>query len=183
MCVAEPTITHAFAPIAREVSSSLQTFVAEEWTEPWSTPEAPCVSLAGELYKTTAILYGLLSLPLVLAFEFATALGASPALDTFMAVENGRIYYGDRLMSLVQQAIKELPRPQGVSWPIAVLGVAKHDAPQEEKDKLLAYLQILRLQTGADSGAASIDIKLRDFWYFGYTEWEQCYHEPINVIS
>ncbi|OAA47955.1 C6 finger domain protein [Cordyceps fumosorosea ARSEF 2679] len=184
MCLAEPTITSAFVPIAHEVSRLLQAFVPEEWTEPYAKPEDPCMPLAGDLYKTASILYGLLSLPPVLAAEFATIPGADPpAMDGPSAVERARLFYGAYLMNLVERAMGELPLPQGVSWPIAVLGVAKHDAPQEEKDRLIRHLRTLRLRPGADSGAANIDIKLRDFWYFGHTKWEECYHEPINVIT
>lgn len=183
MSRAEPTVTDAFVPIARELSRLLQTFVPEEWTEPYAKPEEPCMPLAGDLYKTAAILYGLLSLPPVLAAEFASLPGASPAPDEAAAVEDGRLFYGQYLMGLVDRAMVELPLPQGVSWPIAVVGVAKHDGPQEEKDRLLKHLQALRRRTGADSGAANIEIKLRDFWFFGHTQWEQCYHEPINVIT
>lgn len=183
MCLAEPTITAAFVPIAREVSRLLQTFVPEEWTEPYAKPEDPCMPLAGDLYKTAALLYGVLSLPPVLAAEFAMIPGASPGLDEAAVVETGRLFYGAYLLNLVDRAMTELPRPQGVSWPIAVLGVASHDAPQDIKARLLGYLQRLRLRPGADSGAANIDIKLRDFWFFGNTQWEECYHEPINVIT
>ncbi|OAA74856.1 C6 finger domain protein [Akanthomyces lecanii RCEF 1005] len=188
MCLAEPTITSAFVPIAREVSRLLQTFDPEKWTEPYAKPEDPCMPLAGDLYKTASILYGLLSLPPVLAAEFALIPGSSPPAgaapdEAATAVESGRVFYGNYLLNLVDRAMEELPLPQGVSWPIAVLGVAKHDAPQEEKDRLRKHLQTLRLKPGADSGAANIDIKLRDFWFFGHTQWEECYHEPINVIT
>ncbi|KAM3432457.1 hypothetical protein MY4824_006534 [Beauveria thailandica] len=183
MCLAEPTVTSAFVPIAREVSWLLQTFDPDRWTEPYAKPEEPCSPLAGDLYKTASILYGILSLPTVLAIEFAAIPGASPAPDLTSAVERGRIFYGTLLMTLVDRAMTELPLPQGVSWPIAVLGVAKHDAPQDEKDRLLRHLQVLRLKPGADSGAANISIKLRDFWFFRCTRWEECYHEPINVIT
>ncbi|KAJ6788961.1 hypothetical protein PWT90_04198 [Aphanocladium album] len=183
MCLAEPTVTSAFVPIAREVSRLLKAFNPEEWTEPYSTPDAPCVPLAGDLYKTGAILYGILSLPPVLAAEFAFIPGASPVADEYSIVENGRLYYGNYLFNLINTAMEELPRPHGVCWPIAVAGVAKHDASQADKDLMLRHLQSIRTLPGADSGAASIAIKLRDFWGFGLTEWEQCYYEPINVIS
>ncbi|KAJ3499062.1 hypothetical protein NLG97_g645 [Lecanicillium saksenae] len=165
MCLAEPTITSAFVPIAREVSRLLATFDPEEWTEPYSTPDAPCVPLAGDMYKIGAILYGILSLPPVLAAEFAFIPGASPIADDATIVENGRVYYARYLFGLVNRAVEELPRPQGICWPIAVLGVAMHDAPQEEKDLLLAHLKVVRAVPGADSGAANIDIKLRDFCF------------------
>ncbi|KAJ2966161.1 hypothetical protein NQ176_g10278 [Zarea fungicola] len=87
------------------------------------------------------------------------------------------------LSKLIDEAIDKLPAAQGVSWPIAVLGVARHDASEEEKNVLLGYLKRLRLIPGADGGAASIEIKLKDFWYFRLTRWEECYNEPINVIT
>lgn len=179
MVFGEPEMATAFRPIARDIAERLNDFDPHAWEEPFSTPEDPCSPLAGDLYKTSALLYALQSLPAILAVEFGYVEEQRRHLSVFFA----KRHYTDHLYALVHRAMEELPAKQAVSWPMAVLGVAMQDAPQEDKDQIIAYLLRLRKIPGADGGAASIEKKLKDFWFFKQTEWEECYHEPINVIT
>lgn len=190
MTQAESLAVSGFVPIAQQLAKNLQSFIPEEWQEPYSKPEEPCPALAGDLYRTGAILYGILSLPPLLAIEFAVDpqdkgqdTSSMAEYERFAVIENARVSYGNYLLKQVDKAVTELPVLQALSWPIAVLGVARHDAPQEEKDRMLGYLKRLTMLPGHDSGAASVELKLCEFWGFNKTTWDECYYDPINVIT
>ncbi|KAJ3487207.1 hypothetical protein NLG97_g6459 [Lecanicillium saksenae] len=187
-------------PLTREAFDKIQHFDPYNWTEPYST-EHEFFPVIGRAFQYALALYGIVSLPGPLAAVFTyppeavteihdSATQPSPADDNHYLIESisrnhydTRIRYREHLFELFKRAMPQAPSVEGLMWHAAVLGVAYNNHEKEEQKIILDYVDSLRFVYGADGGAIHLYDKLQEFWASGKKEWDQCFYEPINILT
>ncbi|KAJ6786772.1 hypothetical protein PWT90_10924 [Aphanocladium album] len=188
-------------PLTQEAFSKIQHFDPNNWVEPYST-EHEFFPIIARAFQYALALYGILSLPGPLAAVFTyppeavTEIleAATPPCaaddDNHYLIESisqnyhdTRTRYREHLFELFQRAVPQAPSVEGLMWHAAVLGVAYSNHEEEEQRIILDYVDSLRFVYGADGGAIHLYDKLQEFWASGKKEWDQCFYEPINILT
>ncbi|KAG5981821.1 hypothetical protein E4U54_006583 [Claviceps lovelessii] len=172
---------------AREIFASIDRFSPENWTEPYTFPENPGLTLIARIFKTAVTLYGILSLPPPpLSMETPSFDGLllhhyeAPIVSSY---EKSRLAFRDKLMREVCEAMSTKPVKIYLSWPLAVLGVALCDGPESSRMIVEQYLMKLRLVPQTYCGPTTTLMMLKAFWASGKRGWEDCFYESIPVLA
>lgn len=178
------TLTGPYAdalwPSISEVFKNIESFSPEDWTEPYTVPKKPEMTLIARVYKQATTLYGVLSLPPppMLNYDLETSQPSKAAayLQLKAATRN-------RLFQLVTEAMETLRPNLSLCWPLAVLGVALADGEPSERTFVEKSLRKISRSPQTYYGPTMSLVKLMSFWESGKSGWEDCYNEPCSVIA
>lgn len=200
-------------PLAREAFAKIQNFDPHVWDEQYSTKNefypiaGEVFKFAVALYGILSLPGPLASVftyppteatPLALADtpnSTTTTISSNDAYSTvgdnstdayLMEAQDTQLpreCYRRHLYQLFKDALPLAPAKEGLMWPVAVLGVAFSNHEEEEQQTLREYVGRMRWLPGSDGGAFHLLEKLDTFWASGKTGWDQCYDEPINVLT
>lgn len=188
-------------PLAYEAFDKIQHFDPNNWVEPYGT-DHEFFPIIGRAFQYALALYGILSLPGPLAAVFIYPPQAITEVhdganepraadddnhyliqETLQKHRTARARYQAHLFTLFQRAVPVAPASEGLMWHAAVLGVSFSNGEEEERQAILDYVDSLRYVYGADGGANHLYDKLQEFWASGKKEWDQCFYEPINILT
>ncbi|KAJ6789566.1 hypothetical protein PWT90_07717 [Aphanocladium album] len=159
---------------ASRAASGIHSFAPENWRESYDTNDSRFDHL-GHIYKTSILLYALLSLPPRLAACFDLEPEKSSVARTLARrqriVDKARELYRNQLFRLFTAAWTSIPKLT-LAWPTAVLGVAVA-SNEEQRRQYAAWLEELKW-SGEVDGAVGMAPLLEQFWYSGKTEWDDC---------
>lgn len=172
-CARNPKAVYDILPEAGSVFRQLQDFKTSEWKETY--PLSDDSLLLAETFKAAIILYGLLSLPKLLASQCSCPDDAT--------IANPRLYYRALLFDLVIKGMSTVERNECFTWPIAVLGAAFYDGAPMVKGSLVQYLDGIIMRPGVDCGAVTLVLRLREFWESGKSNWEGCFYKSTSVLA
>lgn len=172
-CAARPGTVSDLIPEARSIFRHIQDFNTSEWKETY--PATDDFVLLAETFKAAIILYGLLTLPRLLAAQCHCPDSASTDIP--------RLYYRTLLFNFVVKGMDTVERNECFTWPIAVLGVAFHDGAPMIQSTLLQYLDGIIMRPGVDCGAVTLMLRLREFWGSGKSNWEDCFYRSTSVLA
>ncbi|KAJ6784797.1 hypothetical protein PWT90_08267 [Aphanocladium album] len=135
-----------------------------------------------ELYQVATGLYGILSLPQAAVAAAAAAAGHG-AESSFVAYHKMRTTYSLKLTALLKKIQPVLREPSVLVWALAVAGVGATSQDTRDQHWIAQQLFVCWL-TGDDSfGPISCRNKLRAFWQSGKTAWDDCFDEPIAIVT
>lgn len=168
---------------AVKAAKGIYEFDPTRWHEPFST-DGPMYTPVARLYKTSVLLYALLSLPPRLAACF----GAAPDSDVIvrtpanrrLVADQMRRRYTEELLRLYAHAWVTIPK-MTMSWPTAVLGVAVA-GDEAWRRQFRPWLDELAWSPEL-SGAVGLVPLLEEFWASGKTEWDDCWYEPMPCVG
>ncbi|KAG6032797.1 hypothetical protein E4U41_007127 [Claviceps citrina] len=186
---------HVIYASAREIFANIERFSAENWTEPYSVPKNPAMTLVARIYKTAVTLYGILSLPP--PPPPPSSMAAAPMLDGLVpqghqppltvsplsSYERSRLAFREKLMREVSEAMSTRPIKIYLAWPLAVLGVALCDGSESDRAAVEQYLLKIQMAPQTYCGPTTTLMKLRAFWASGKRRWEDCFNEPCPVLA
>lgn len=199
LVAASPDVTEVMKllPMAYEIFGRIQASDSLHWDESYPTTHA-FYPKAGEIFRVAVALYAILTLPQPLAavFTYPPVRDVRDVTDEpYHSPENTttiasprdymwetRLNYRSELYRRFTEALPAAPKPEGLIWPVAVLGVAFSNH-EPEQGALRDYLDDQKWVTGADGGAYQLLEKLEEFWKSGRHQWDQCYYEPINIMN
>lgn len=172
--------TDAIWPAISEVFKNIESFSAEDWTEPYTVPKKPEMTLIARVYKCATTLYGVLSLPPPPAFNYDLDPSQSAKAAAY---SQSKAVTRDQLFKLVTEAMETLRPNLSMCWPLAVLGAALVDGQSSEKAFVEKSLRKISRTPQTYYGPTMSLVKLMAFWESGKTGWEDCYNEPCSVIA
>lgn len=128
------------------------------------------------LFKTAAILYGLLALPWDLARPLA-----GPHWENAKTAEAARRWYRKALLNILGPTAKRIQATL-LAWPVAVLGAAYADGPEDEQEMILDQLRAMLRMEDVLSGPGTMLELFPAYWASGTVGWEECYYKPTQVL-
>lgn len=189
---------------ARDIFASIESFSPENWTEPYSVPEKPEMTLVANIFKTAVALYGILSLPpppppppprsrslppptsttgVSVPVVSDGAWPQHPKPPTMLSCEKSRLAFRQKLMREVCEATENKAIKIYLAWPLAVLGAALFDGSASDRTTVEQCLLKIRVPPQTYCGPTTSLTKLRAFWTSGKRGWEDCFDEPCSVLA
>lgn len=184
-----PEAIEDLLPLTTEVFAKIQSFDPNNWQEAYST-DYPYYPLIGTIFQLAIPLFAILSLPPALAAVFTyPPIDAQQLVDGDVADstpttdhEDARRRYRDHLRKVFRQGVADELVHEGLMWPAAVLGASLSDE-EDGREDIRNFVGNARWAPGNDGGAFCLYEKLEEFWASGRTTWDQCFYEPINIIT
>ena len=164
--------------ISGQILQRIEAFEPEEWQERYTLPDAPIAVLLARIFKSAAILYGILSLSL-----HKPSLAAVNPDRTAQMYEFQRLSQRNSLLDLVGEGMHILTSKTPLCWPLAVAGVAFADSTAAEQKMVIEYLQRICVAPETYRGPAVLASRLQQFWLSGMSGWEDCFDRPYTVLG
>ncbi len=166
------------AVLSSDIFHSIDSFAPETWQEVYPLPRTDLALLLARIYKSSATLYGIMSLSLHKRSKLT-----SVDDSTTEAYNLQRIRHRDYLLRLISQGMQILPSLTPLCWPLAVTGVALADGTVAEQTMVINYLYCICAVPETYRGPMLLIPRLQQFWSSGMSGWEDCFNQPCTVLG
>lgn len=175
-----PPYSDAIWPAISNVFNKIDSFVPENWTEPYNVPDKPEMTLIARIYKSATTLYAVLSLPPppIISRTHGPSQAASEA-----SYKRSKIAARERLFQETVEAMATLKPNLSLCWPLAVLGASLIDGESPERTFVEKSLRTISRTPQVYYGPTMSLVKLLAFWKSGKTGWDECFDEPCSVMA